>query len=232
MDLKKIIWKLLWTCIELDVWVGTLVLKWAGAIPMPAWCSTSDGQAAKGEIEREMKTRGWDLLSRASSKDQLDIGLDQRRKFITHLQCQYPDAHKDTAAWQKFISKLTGQAKQWKSASTAYTQASNQTHNPTKNLALSDSRLKRKAGAGLSRHDCVCCRVNWRGFCTASACCVEDGCVLSYQRGGGFALRVRVVWRTVSWGYMSRSYISHLVCPKPLIQGFGQTRCEIYDRDM
>ena len=175
MDLKKIIWKLLWTCIELDVWVGTLVLKWAGAIPMPAWCSTSDGQAAKGEIEREMKTRGWDLLSRASSKDQLDIGLDQRRKFITHLQCQYPDAQKDTAAWQKFISKLTGQAKQWKSASTAYTQASNQTHNPTKNLALSDSRLKRKAGAGLSRHDCVCCRVNWRGFCTASACCVEDG---------------------------------------------------------
>jgi len=185
MDLKKIIWKLLWTCIELDVWVGTLVLKWAGAIPMPAWCSTSDGQAAKGEIEREMKTRGWDLLSRASSKDQLDIGLDQRRKFITHLQCQYPDAQKDTAAWQKFISKLTGQAKQWKSASTAYTQASNQTHNPTKNLALSDSRLKRKAGAGLSRHDCVCCRVNWRGFCTASACCVEDGCVLLYQSGGG-----------------------------------------------
>jgi len=22
------------------------------------------------------------------------------------------------------------------------------------------------------------------GFCTAGACCVEDGCVLSYQRGG------------------------------------------------
>ena len=35
------------------------------------------------------------------------------------------------------------------------------------------------------RHDCVCCRINWRAFCTASACCVEDGCVLSYQRGGG-----------------------------------------------
>jgi len=34
------------------------------------------------------------------------------------------------------------------------------------------------------RHDCVCCRIKWRGFCTAGACCVEDGCVLSYQRGG------------------------------------------------
>jgi len=44
-----------------------------------------------------------------------------------------------------------GQANQWKSASTTYTQASNQTHNPTNNLALSDTRLKRKAGAGLSQ---------------------------------------------------------------------------------
>jgi hypothetical protein len=35
------------------------------------------------------------------------------------------------------------------------------------------------------RHDCLCFRINWRGFGTASACCVEDGCVLSYQRGWG-----------------------------------------------
>ena len=105
---------------------------------MSAWRRTSDGQAAKGEIEREIKTRGWDLLSRVSSKDQLHIGQDQRREFITHLQCQYPDAQKDTVSWHKFISRITGQAKQWTSASTAYTQASNQTHNPTKNLALSE----------------------------------------------------------------------------------------------
>jgi len=118
---------------------------------MPAWYSTSDGQAATGEIEREIKTRGWDLLIRVSSKDQLDIGQDQRRKCITHLQCQYPDAQKDTAAWLKFINKITGQAKQWKSASTAYTQAVNQTHNPTNNLAISDSQFKRKAGQGLSQ---------------------------------------------------------------------------------
>jgi len=118
---------------------------------MPAWYSTSDGQAATGEIEREIKTRGWDLLIRVSSKDQLDIGQDQRRKCITHLQCQYPDAQKDTAAWLKFINKITGQAKQWKSASTAYTQAANQTHNLTNNLAISDSQFKRKAGQGLSQ---------------------------------------------------------------------------------
>jgi len=74
---------------------------------MPAWCSSSDGHAAKGEIELESKTRGWDLLSRASSKDQLTIGEDQRRTFITHLQRQYPDAQKDTAAWLKFIKKIT-----------------------------------------------------------------------------------------------------------------------------
>ena len=105
---------------------------------MPAWCSSSDGHAAKGEIELESKTRGWDLLSRASSKDQLTIGEDQRRTFITHLQRQYPDAQKDTVSWHKFISRITGQAKQWTSASTAYTHASNQTHNPTKNLSLSE----------------------------------------------------------------------------------------------
>jgi len=118
---------------------------------MIKWLSTSDDQSAKGEIEREIKTRGWDLLSRASSKDLVDIGQHQRRKFITHLECQYPDAQKDTAAWLKLISKITGQAKKWKSTSTAYTQASNQTHDPTKNLAMSDSRLKRKAGKGLSQ---------------------------------------------------------------------------------
>jgi len=124
---------------------------------MPPWCSSSDGQAAKGEIELEGKTRGWDLLSRASSKDQLTIGEAQRRKFITHLERQYPAAQKDTAAWLKFIKKTTGQAKQWKSASTAYTQAANQTHNPTTHLHTRkfarDARLKRKDGARLSQDD-------------------------------------------------------------------------------
>jgi len=46
--------------------------------------------------------------------------------------------------------KNQGQAKKWKGAPTAYTQAANQTHNPTNNLAISDTQLKRKAGAGLS----------------------------------------------------------------------------------
>ena len=118
---------------------------------MPAWCRTPDGQTAIVEIECEMKTQRWDQLSRASSKDQLDIGQDQSLQYITHLQCQFPDAQKDTAAWLKYIGKITGQAKQCKSASAAYTQASNQTHNPTNNLALSESRLKRKADSGLSQ---------------------------------------------------------------------------------
>jgi len=34
------------------------------------------------------------------------------------------------------------------------------------------------------------------GFCTASACCVDDGCVLSCHRGGGCALRVR--WHRIT----------------------------------
>jgi len=113
---------------------------------MPAWYRSSDWQTAKDEIELEIKTRGWDLLSRVSSKVQLDLGEDQRRQFTIHLQCQYPTAQKNTAAWLKFIRKITGKAKQWKSASTAYTQAVNQTHN----RAISDTRFKQKPGAGLS----------------------------------------------------------------------------------
>jgi len=42
---------------------------------------------------------------------------------------------------------MTGQVKQWKSVSTAYFQGANQ----TQNLALSDTRLKRKASKGLSQ---------------------------------------------------------------------------------
>jgi len=75
---------------------------------MPAWCTSSDCQAATDEIELEIKTRGWDLLIRASSKDQLDLGEDQRRQFTIHLQCQYPTAQKNTAAW--FKDNGTGQA--------------------------------------------------------------------------------------------------------------------------
>ena len=74
---------------------------------------------------------------------------------------QYPVAQKDTNGCLKFIKKTTGQAKGWKSTSTAYTQTSNQTfnqtHNPTNNptnsLALSNARRKGKTGAGLSQDD-------------------------------------------------------------------------------
>jgi len=57
-----------------------------------------------------------------------------------------------------------------------------------------DELMEKIAGGGATwieywlirgRHDCVCCRVKWRDFCTAGACCVEDGCVLSCQRGVG-----------------------------------------------
>ena len=52
---------------------------------MSAWCSLSDGQVAKGEIEHESKKRGWDQLSNASSKIQLSIGEVERHKFIPYL---------------------------------------------------------------------------------------------------------------------------------------------------
>jgi len=78
---------------------------------MPAWCSSSDGQAAKGEIGNESKKRGWDQLSKASSKMQLSIGEAERHQFIPYLVRQYPAAQKDTKAWLQFIKKTTGQAK-------------------------------------------------------------------------------------------------------------------------
>jgi len=92
---------------------------------MPAWCSSPDGQAAKGDIEKTIKKQGWDQLSRDSSKIRLSNGQDERREFILYLAHQYPAAHKDTIAWLKFINKTTGQAKDWNSCSTAYTQAAN-----------------------------------------------------------------------------------------------------------
>jgi len=59
---------------------------------MPAWCRSSDGQAAKREIEHEGKKRGWDQLSKASPKPQLSIGEAERLKFIPYLVLQYPAA--------------------------------------------------------------------------------------------------------------------------------------------
>jgi len=114
---------------------------------MPAWCSSPDGQVVKGEIEIESKKRGWDQLSRASSRIRLSNGEDKRHKFIPYLAHQYPAAQKNTKAWLQFIKKTTGQAKDWNSCSTAYTQAVNETHN----LAHSDARHKRKDGAVLSQ---------------------------------------------------------------------------------
>ena len=114
---------------------------------MPAWCSSPDGQAATGDIENESQKRGWDQLSRASSRIRLSNGEDKRHKFIPYLAHQYPAAQKNTKAWLQFIKKTTGQAKDWNSCSTAYTQAVNETHH----LAVSDARHKRKDGAVLSQ---------------------------------------------------------------------------------
>jgi len=113
---------------------------------MPAWCRSPDGQAAKGEIEIESSRQGWHLLSMTSSKGDMAIAQAQRRKFVPHLELTYPNAQKDANAWLQFIKKKTGQFKKWNSVSSAYTQAGNQTHNAT----LSDARLERRAGTGLS----------------------------------------------------------------------------------
>jgi len=113
---------------------------------MPAWCKSSNCQAAKDEIKQEIKTRGWDKLGNTSSFEQRATGEAQRRHVTIHLEGQYPTARKSPAAWIKFIKKITGEVKKWTSASTAYTQGVNQTHNTTK----SDTRLKFKAGKGLT----------------------------------------------------------------------------------
>ena len=116
---------------------------------MPAWCSSPDGQAATGEIENESTKRGWDQLSRASSKNQLSNGEAERHKFIPYLVHQYPAAQKDDKAWLSFIKKTTGQVKDWKSCFTAYTRASKETYN----LAVSAARDKQKDGAVLIQDD-------------------------------------------------------------------------------
>jgi len=116
---------------------------------MPAWCNSPDCQAAEDEIKLEIKTRGWDRLSKTSPKDQLAIGMAEKRQFVPHLERAYPDARKDFAAWLKFIDKMTGQVRLRNSAFTAYKQAANQ----TQNLALSEARLKRRLGKGLSQED-------------------------------------------------------------------------------
>ena len=86
---------------------------------MPAWCSSPDGQAARGEIENESKKRGWDRLSNTSSTVQKANGEAERREFIPYPVCQYPAAEKDTTSWLRFIKNTTGQVKEWKSVSTA-----------------------------------------------------------------------------------------------------------------
>ena len=120
---------------------------------MPAWARSPDfsSQDVKGEIENKSKKQGWDQLSHDSSKIQLSNGEDERHKFISYLAHQYPVAQKDPTAWFKSIKKTTGQAKDWNSCFTAYTQAVNETQNLTHNLAVSDARRKRKDGAVLSQ---------------------------------------------------------------------------------
>jgi len=117
---------------------------------MSAWSRTPDGQAAQAEIEIESTRQGWDLLSKSSPKFLLETGEAQRHHFIPHLERAYPHVRKDTAAWLKFIKKRTGKSKQWRSASTAYTQDNNKTHNANK----SDALRKRNSGKGLS-HDAL-----------------------------------------------------------------------------
>jgi len=112
---------------------------------MPAWCHSSDCQAAQDEIKLEITTRGWDRLVQTSSNHQKSVGDAERRQFVPHLEHAYPDARKDTDVWIKFIKKLTGQVRLCNSASAAYSQASN--------LPKKDAGLKRKLGKGLSQED-------------------------------------------------------------------------------
>jgi len=89
----------LWTWVELHVSAGTRVLNRAVSSPMPAWCNSSDCQAAHDEIKLEITTRGWDRLSHKISQVQKSIGDAERRQFVPHLVQTYPDAHKGPDAW-------------------------------------------------------------------------------------------------------------------------------------
>jgi len=115
---------------------------------MPAWCSSPDGQA-RGEIENESKKRGWDKLSKTSSTVQKANGEAERCEFIPYLVRQYPVAEKDAKSWLGFIKNTTGQVKEWKGLSTAYTQESTE----TARHAMSLARHKHTKCAGLSQHD-------------------------------------------------------------------------------
>jgi len=121
----------------------------SGAILMPAWCRSPEGQVARGEIESESKKRRWHKLSNTSSTVQKANGEAERREFIPYLVCQYPAAEKDAKSWLVFIKNTTGQVKGWKSVSTEYIQASNETAYHATSLA----RRKRTKCAGLSQHD-------------------------------------------------------------------------------
>jgi len=113
---------------------------------MVAWCHSPDAQAAKDEVEIEIKRQGWHLLSKSSPKDDMAIALAQKHKFVLHLVLKYPLAHKEAPSWLHFIQTKTGQLKKWKSVSAACTHAANKTHSAT----LNDARLERRAVAGLS----------------------------------------------------------------------------------
>jgi len=63
--------------------------------PMPAWCHSLDAQAAKDEIKTEIFRQGWHLLSITSSKGDMTIARDQKRKFVSYLALTYPKAVKD-----------------------------------------------------------------------------------------------------------------------------------------
>ena len=113
---------------------------------MSAWSRTSDGKAATAEIEIESTRQGWDQLSNTSPKLGLETGEAQSHQFIPYLARAYPNARKGTDAWLKFIKETTGNSRQWRSATTAYTQNHNKTHNATRN----DAVRKHKSGKGLS----------------------------------------------------------------------------------
>jgi len=108
----------------------------------PAWCNTPDAQAAKDEVQTEIVRQGWHLLSMTSSKGDMGIALDQKRKFVTYLARTYPDAAKEAPSWLQFIKTQMGVVKEWNSVSAETTQ--------TRRTTLSDARGEWKAGARLS----------------------------------------------------------------------------------
>jgi len=89
---------------------------------MSAWCHSLDAQAAKDEIKTEIVRQGWHLLSITSSKGDMGIARDQKRKFVSYLALTYPNAAKDAPSWLQFIKTTMGVLKEWNSVSAESTQ--------------------------------------------------------------------------------------------------------------